>query len=140
MAITTYDPKQVVVSFLGNLLTGYAAGSFVTVQRTEDSFKLHIGADGEGVRTRSNNRSGTIVVKLVQTSPSNDILAAASAADELSGTGLGPAFVKDLGGRTLAVAQNAWVKKPATIDFGAEVGDREWTLESDELVVFPAGN
>jgi hypothetical protein len=140
MAITTYDPKQVVVSFLGNLLTGYAGGSFVTAQRSADSFTLHVGADGEAVRTRSSNRSGTVTVKLVQTSPSNDVLAAAAAGDELAGSGVGPLFVKDLGGRTLVAAQNAWVKKPAVVDFGADVADREWTLETDELLVFPAGN
>jgi hypothetical protein len=140
MAITTYDPKQVVVSFLGNLLTGYAAGSFVTATRAADTFTLHVGADGEAVRTRSANRSGTVTVRLVQTSPANDFLAAAAAADELSGAGVGPIFVKDLGGRTLAAAQNAWVKKPAVIDFGADVGTREWAFETDELIVFPAGS
>ncbi len=140
MAITTYDPKKVVVSFLGNLLTGFTSGSFVTVARAVDGFTLKVGADGKGTRVRSSNRSGTITINLDQTSPSNDVLSAAAAADELGGVGVGPFFLKDSGGRTLAVAQSAWVKKMPSVDFSDAAGSRAWVLETDELVVFAGGN
>ncbi len=140
MATTpTYDPDKVVVSFMGNILTHFADGTFVTLERNEDAFTLMVGADGETARARNQNRSGTLTLTLMQTSPSNDILAALAAADELDGLGVGPLLVKDLQGSTLALAQNAWIKKIATAEFGKELGSREWVFEMDSLQLFNGG-
>ena len=137
--IKTYDPSQVVCTFLGSPITGYADGTFVKVDRAEDGFALKVGAAGEAARSRNKNKSGTISFTLMQTSPMNDILSAAADADELLGTGVGAAMVKDINGTTLVLAATAWIKKRPSVEFGKEVGDREWVLESDNLAQFTVG-
>lgn len=135
----TFDINNVVATFLGNELSGFADGTAITIDRNEDTFTLVVGADGETARSRSNNRSGTISFTFLASSASNDILSAAAAADEATGQGVGPFFLKELNGGTTVVAPNAWVKKPASLEFAKEIGSREWTLECDYLEVHVGG-
>jgi hypothetical protein len=137
--MVTYDPAQIICSFLGNILIGFADGTFVKAERAEDQFMLKVGAGGESARARNRNRSGTIAFTLLATSPSNDILSAAATADELAGTGVGTVQVKDLNGLSLALAATAWVKKKPSVEFGKEVGTREWVLETNNLDIFVGG-
>lgn len=136
----TYDFKQVVCTFNGFQIQGFAEGGEISVERNEDAWTLQVGADGEGTRSKSNNKSGRITLPLQQSSASNDVLSAFADADELSNAGSGPFLMKDLSGRSLIVAEQAWiVKKPAT-NFGAESSPWEWVLETDNLVMSLGGN
>ncbi|SRR5258707_12603406 len=135
-----FDPKQLICTFLGNVLLGFADGTFVNIERNEDTFQLAVGADGDTARARSNNRSGRITFTLMQTSASNDILSAAAFADESTGTGIGPCMIKDLLGRTLVVCQNAWIVKPAPAGYAKDIQNRDWIIETDFLQVFLGGN
>ena len=81
----------------------------------------------------TSGRSARVTITLLQTSPSNDVLSAAAEADELAGTGVGTFLMTDLNGTTEAHAPNAWVAKPAAIEEGKEVGDREWVIDVDDL-------
>ncbi len=138
--LSTYDPSQVFITFGGFALQGIAKGSFVTVDRNEQAFTTYIGSDGEGARSKSCNKSAVITIKLMQTSDSNDILNGFAKADELANAGSMPFMVKDGNGRTLCIAENCWVQKSPTIDFGNEAGEREWKLESDSVEEFIGGN
>ena len=131
----TYDPSKVVFVFLGSIITGFADGSFIKAARNEDTYKLTKGAGGEGCRSRSLNRSGKVTCTLMQSSLSNDILSAAQTLDELTGAGVGPLLIKDLSGTALVVAENAWIVKPADVDFAKEVGSREWIIECDDMII-----
>lgn len=140
MAVKTYDPKKVVVSFGGAPLTGFAPGTFVEITYDEDAWTKMVGADGEGARARNANRGGKVKVTLMQTSVSNDVLSGYFVADRDLGTGALPLFVKDLLGRSLAVAVTAWIMKAADVKFGKELDTREWTFDTDNLEVFVGGN
>jgi hypothetical protein len=138
--LATYDPAQVFVTAAGTTLNqGIAKGSFVTVERNSDAFTTYIGSDGEGARSKSNDKSGTIKLKLMHTSDANDILSAFAKADEIANAGSFPMLIKDGTGRTLCMAENAWVKKMPSIEFGNEIGEREWTIESDNINIFVGG-
>ena len=140
MSVKTYDPKEVAVIVGGQIIDGYADGTFVTVERSEDSFSLQMGTDGEGTRSKSNNKSGKITIVLRQGAPSNAILSAFIQSDELNGSGIVPVLVKDNSGSSLYAAETAWVMKPASSEFGRESGSREYVLETDRLVMFTGGN
>lgn len=137
-----YSPDQVCVVFGAERLSGFADGTFVKVERNEDTFQTKVGADGEVTRTRNLNRTGIITVTLLQTSASNAALAALAAADELSPNGVSvlPVLVKDLNGNSLHHAAEAWVKKPAAGEYGKEVTTREWVIEAAVLQTFEGGN
>lgn len=138
--VKTYDPKQVAVICGSKIISGYADGTFVVVERNEQAFNLKVGVDGEGARAKSNNKSGKITITLLQSSQSNDDLSAFAAADELTGEGVFPCTVKDSSGTTLCAAATAWVQKMANPEFSGEIGQRVWVIESDEVDMLVGGN
>lgn len=140
MALKTYDFKQVAVIVGGRIVTGFAEGTGVTVERNEDAWTLQVGAEGEATRSKSNNRSGRVTLTLQQASESNAILDAFRQADELSNNGLQPMLIKDNSGNSLYTAEQCWVVKAPSAAFGAESDSREWILETDALVIVEAGN
>lgn len=134
-----YEPGKIIVTVGGIRLSGFADGSFVTAERNQQTYTLTVGADGKGARTKSNDRSGKVTLRLMQTSPSNDSLDALAALDEVSGTGVGALVVKDVLGTTLVHAESAWIQKPANVEFGKDMGEREWVFESDDLDMVSGG-
>lgn len=140
MALRTYDPKEVSIIAGGEIVQGYADGTFISIERDEDTWALQIGADGEGARSKSNNRSGTITLTLQQTSASNAILNALAQADELSNGGVFSVLVRDNNGGSLAAAETAWIQKPSNQEYGREAGEREWVIRTDNLSLATLGN
>lgn len=140
MAIKTYDAKQVSIIIGTRPMTGLADGSFVTVRRNAEAFMLQIGADGEGVRSKSNNRSGQIELVLQQGSSDNDFLSELAIADELSNGGLIPILVKDNLGNSLYAAETGWIRKVPDSEFARETGSRNWVFETAQLNVFVGGS
>lgn len=127
----TLDPKKVIISFLGNIITGFADGEFITVERDADAFTKYVGADGQVARARNNNKSATVTITLAQGSPSNAVLSAAARLDELAGTGVGEFLMKDLGGATMWRAPNSWIRKLPATPMGKEIGTRQWVIDLD---------
>ena len=140
MAVRSYDPAQVSIIFAGIPIEGFADGTFLTVARNNQGFNMTVGSDGEGARAKSNDGGGTATVTLLQSSISNDALSAIANLDELSGDGVGPLMIKDGSGRTLVVAESAWVQKQPDAEFGREISNRVWVFESDNLIMFSGGN
>ncbi len=138
--VKTYDPKLVTVIFGGKIMSGFADGTMITIERNDPAFNLKVGTDGEGTRAKSNNKSGKITIHLMQSSASNDSLSAFAAADELSNTGVAAAAVIDKSGRTVVAAATAWVNKYPNAEFSKEPTTRSWVIETDELDIFLGGN
>jgi hypothetical protein len=97
------------------------------------------GADGEQARAKSNDKSGTFTFTLMQTSLSNAILQGFATADELSNNGTFPVLIRDNNGSELETAAIAWVRKPADRGRGKELENREWTVETGELIMVGGG-
>ena len=140
MSVKTYSAKDVTIIFNGATITGYADGTFMTAARDNPAFTIGSGADGEGWRAKSSDKTGTITLTLLQTSLSNDVLSAFAILDEASGNGVGPFLAKDGSGRTLISAQTAWIEKQADSEFARDQSDREWVLKTDSLNVLVGGN
>lgn len=139
-----YDPGRIVLVVNATQIQGYAPDTFVKASRNVPTVTAKAGCDGQVVRTKSRNRMGKVVITLLASSSSNEVLAAFLAADE-NGDGspsaaVGPLMIKDLNGTTLCSAANAWVTQPSDVEYGAESGNREWTLECDELKMHVGGN
>jgi hypothetical protein len=138
----TYDPSQVTIVLGAIIVGGYADGTFVNVERNEDSFSLAVGSDGEACRAKTNNRSGRVTFTLGQWSITNQLLSALSNLDEVSpaGDGIVPLLVKDNSGTSLYSAEKAWITKPAAAANSREPENREWVVETNYLVVNVGGN
>lgn len=140
MSLSTYVPEKVSVSIAGHIVSGYAEGSFVEVDYTNDRISMSKGADGETARVITSDDSGSVTIRLLQTSLSNDVLSALYLADITSHSGLFPLTVKDDNGNTKIFSDAAWVKKLPTTSFGNELEDREWVIDCASLTVFVGGN
>ncbi len=135
----TYDPKKVSVIVGGHIVEGYADGTFVGVARNNDAWTRTGGADGEQTRAKSNDKSGTVTLTLMQSSLSNAILSGFTTADELNNGGTFPLLVKDSNGSEVHAAEIAWVQKRSDSGFGKENENREWVIETGELNMIGGG-
>lgn len=140
MAVTTYDAKKVAVIVGGIPMSGLADGTFVSIERDEDSFTKVVGADGQTSRAKSNNRGGSMSLTLMQSSPSNDVLTAFMLADETANAGVVPIAVVDFSGRTKFASAFGWIKKPPVAEFGKELSEREWVFDLSDVDIFIGGN
>ncbi|SKB05112.1 phage structural protein [Sporosarcina newyorkensis] len=132
MSVNTYDPLDTNVVVNNTILTGFADGTFINVERDEESYTAHVGAKGEVARARNANKMGKITVTLSQDSPSNSILSKmARGKDTFSVSVVDQNFGSTSGGN------DCWIEKPPNLEFGKEISEREWiivvpVLEIDE--------
>ena len=140
MAFANYDPKKIVVTVGGAPVTGYADGTFVNFERTNDAFSMVTGADNLTTRTKRNDKSGTLTLTLQQTSPSNDLLSTFANLDETDNVGVFSLQVKDAIGTTVVNAPAAWVRKFAPIERGNELSNTEWTIDCADSTITVGSN
>lgn len=143
MAFSTYDANDILINFAGIPVdSGYADGEFCRVEQAEDDFSLVMGTDGSGTRSKTNNRSATITIILMQSSKTNNALSTLNNLDKKkgNGAGVGPLLIKDKGGTTLFAAEKCWIQKPPNASFDRTATSREWTLATDKLERFDGGN
>jgi len=76
-----YSPDKVAV-ILGTVVAqGLAEGEFVTVEFTEDKRSMLVSTDGTGRHQKSLNQSGTVTLRLMDFSPTNDAIMTIDATD-----------------------------------------------------------
>ena len=138
--VRTYDAAQVVLTINGVAISGYADGTFISVEREEQSFTKVVGADGTTSRAKSNNRSGSLTLTILQTSPSNDVLSALLAQDELNNDAVVPVLIKDNTGKSRLFSATGWVQGMPTVEYGKEISNREWTIDLADIEFAIAGN
>ena len=136
----TYDPKMVVLTMGGVPIRGYADGTQIVAERSNDMFTKVSGNDGAVSRAKSNDKSGTVTVTLAQTSPSNDVLSAFHKQDELSNTGVKVLNCKDLSGRSTHFSSGAWIRKLPNAEYAKEITNREWVIDCDNLETLVGGH
>lgn len=127
-SVITYDPAKVYIIVGGAPLSGYADGTFVTIDEMSDGVMSQAGADGEVARSMSTDRRVEVTITLQQTSLSNQILASLYIADKISGAGVVPILVEDLTGATEFASGQAWINKMASRGYAKGIETREWKL------------
>jgi hypothetical protein len=135
-----YNPAKVAVSFNGIQLVGFMDGTFVSCERAEDAFETAVGAGGDVVRVRNQNRMGSVTVTLQAASPSNDDLSAIARDDEAFGLDYGDLLVKDGNGTTIARAEIAWIRKLPNVEYADSESGREWVFDCAELLMDVGGS
>lgn len=135
-----YDPAQIFLHIANIRITGFADGTFVTIDRITESFTSVAGASGEVARIRSRDKRGMIRFTLLPTHPDNDSLSTLIALDESLGTGVGVFSMSDGNGTSLANASNTWCKKYPALEYGKDLSNRDWEFECDNLDMVVGGN
>jgi hypothetical protein len=140
MSVFQYDPKAFSMIVGGKIITGFSDDDFVEVEREEDAWMKKVGVDGEVTRAKSNNRSGHITLRIMQSSSSNDDLSAFALLDEASNGGAVPVLAKDGSGRSLFATDAGWVKKFPKATWKKGVAFYEWVIDTGNLDIFIGGN
>lgn len=124
-------------------LTGLSDGDSVTARRNQPIYNSRAGNDGAVGRAKVTDKRGQVEVHIMQTSEMNDLLSTTFNLDSLSeeGSFVGPLIVKDLSGRTVISAGDAWLMQVGDVAFASgEVGERVYTFEAADLVMVLGGN
>lgn len=143
MSTKVYDANQVSMVFMGIPITsGYDDGEFLTIEQEMADFEKVVGTDGEVTRYKTNNRSATIKLKLMQSSAGNAALSVLNTLDISTpgGAGIGPMLIRDRQGTSIYTASKCWISKPPDVKFDRKPTAREWTLECSDLVRLDGGN
>lgn len=143
MSLKIYDPDQVIVVICGIRITGgYAEDSFIEFDQDSDDFEDVAGVDGEVTRSKTNDRRGTITLRLMQSADANNALSVLSNLDRSAhnGAGVGPTTIKDKGGTSLFVATKSWVAKPPPVTFARKAKEREWKIRCAVVERLDGGN
>lgn len=139
-SFATYDPKDVHVIIDGNPISGYADGTFLSVEFDEQQWNKVTGADGHTARSKTNNYAGKVTVTLLATSVGNDVMNSLWQRDRRNNSGAVPLIVRDSQGRTVWSAQYAWVQQMPTQDFSKDTESREWVIDCADLAGSIGGN
>ena len=140
MATKDYDPNKVTINLGGHIAEGFADGTFVTVTRNNPTWQVASGASGEHARAKTNDRTGTAELTLMQTSKTNDWLTSKMLLDEgPDNAGKFTFGIIDANGSTVVAAVEGWVQQPPSTEFGKELGDRVWTIEFGDVELFVGG-
>lgn len=138
--VKNYSPDLVDVVFKGILITGFAEGTFISIEREVDTFTKKVGSLGDVARTRSLNKSGKITITVMDTHPINDALATVIAADEATGLQYGPFSMKDRSGNTVARATEAWCMRVPKIARAQATGNVEYVFEAASIFIVHGGS
>lgn len=130
VGVKTFDPKMVVITWGVIPISGYAEGTFVRINRSGDAFAKSKGAGGDVERINRNQGDFEVEITLQQTASVNAELSAALAADQVTNAGVFPLTVKDLLGKTLFFAPQAWIRKDPEWEDGDDLNSRAWTFDT----------
>ena len=130
--ISTYNPKQVVVSVGTQIITGFADDSFVTIEPSGEGITKKVGCDGEIVRSVSPDNTYKVKFSLLQTSECNSYLSQLVDYDRETGDGIVPVTIKDLKGGLVFSTEAAWVIKKSPVTRGKSDNNREWELDTGD--------
>lgn len=140
----TYDARKVVVTLAGIVLPGgFAEDDGIKIAPVEpEKWTSIVGQDGKTARSKSNNNNFRVILSLMQTSDTNDILSRLFIQDNNNpgfATGVGAFQMADLNGTTLARGPSAWIVGWPEIPRGKTVKTNSWTLEVADGYIFVGG-
>ena len=131
-----YSPKDVVCSWNGIAIEGFAPDSFLRLQRTSPLVTPVVGAGGQVALTRNADKTGTIEIELMQTSLSNQMLSAIQAKQdnmELEEDISSNFVIYDPSCSVLATGINAWLQELPQIELGRDQNSKTWIFGCEKL-------
>lgn len=139
MSAKAYDGKDVLVIFGPILIEGYGEGDdVVQIESNTPVASQRIGVGGAAVVSVMHDESGTVRLRLLRTSPTNDLLQAAMEAFRSTKVFL-PLLVKDPRGRELHAAQQAYIAERPSSQHGGNASDVEWVIACPKLKSYQGG-
>lgn len=128
----TYDPKLINLDVNGTIITGYAEGTFISVEPNEDRITPYEGADGEISVAFRGAETATMTLTLARTSPSVPYLN--ELARKRADAGMFSVAVTDLNSNGTSVSSESCVLMSApTFEYSQEVNELEYTIYMEKF-------
>lgn len=141
MGAKQYNPNEMIFTFAGLSIKGFANENFISIERTTEAASSSVGAGGEVTVEVINDDRKQVTLTLQRTSKDNALLTALFRAQRLANQVLfSPLTVKDGLGNDLHTAPEAWIMDEPDADYGAESGTREWVFEAAKMVSIHGGS
>lgn len=136
--MSTYSFLDVNASLVGPggaINLGAGAGNSeegITIDPTEDVNTMTIGADGTPMHSLHANKSGTVIVRLLKTSPVNERLAQMYALQTASGSthGANTLSVANPVSQDVITCQQVAFKRAPTLTYAKDGGFNEWAFDA----------
>ena len=132
MALQTFDPKALIITAAGSTILGFAETQ-VAISRPDPMWNSQVGALGDTMRVKTNNKTTDVVFTLQQSSPSLAFLDAIAFADESElSNGVFTLEIKYVGGteaQVLLFTAEAYIEKKPDATWGNTPQDREFTIK-----------
>jgi len=141
-SLTTYDFDRVTAVVGPIMVDGFMEGTSISIEHEEDTFSHVVGDEGHVCRSKTLNRVAKVTLTLMQSSATNDKLAALHALDRDSpnGAGIIPLTIIDRSGRTTVTGAQCWISRGPDINFDRVCVARVWILTVASLEFFAGGN
>ena len=127
--ITSYNAKDCVVTVGGVYITGLGE-DMVSGEKDEDNVNAVVGAQGDVVVNEVNNDLGTITLTVQGTSPQMPYLKKLAKTKEIV-----PVWVNNKAIGEKFGGSSAIIKKTPTLEYGAELADREIEIQVFDYTV-----
>lgn len=134
--ITTYDPEGIIFTLGEQILVGWNS---ISVTRTRPAFNTIYGIRGKHTRTLSYDTSAVMKITLPFSSEWNSYFSDIVTTDMQFGTGRCEVYLKDTGGTSLFVSNEAFVTTFADVSFDATLTERTWTIQCMTTDIFKVG-
>lgn len=141
MSSNVYSFLNVAAALVGpggviNLGNGAAASEEgISIEASEDINTMQVGADGNGQHSLHGNKSGRVTVRLLKTSPVNQLLSQMYAVQTASAAlhGQNTLTITDsIRGDVVTCRQVAFKKAPA-LTYAKEAGFNEWEFDAIKI-------
>jgi structural protein KPP10_ORF10 len=137
----TYSFKDVSASIngpTGSANLGYGAAiadEGITIDMAGDKETMHIGADGTPMHSLHADKSGTVTVRCLKTSPTNAILQAMYDAQQVSSTlwAQNVIIVRENESGDITTCSSVGFKKKANLKYGKEADIVEWPFNAGQI-------
>jgi hypothetical protein len=140
MTTNTFDPSKVILAINDYQITGFIDGAFIEVIQNAPYFRNVPGIRGKATRVRSRDRTGTVNIRLMQTSPDNEVLSKLVEQDDIHQSGLLLATLRDVGGQSGLQFGGAYIEGPPNINYSsAETSLRGWRLHYQFITRYYVG-
>lgn len=128
--LANYSPEDVVILLAGiHKVTGFADGTFVSIDKFSPTFTVKESTDGFVTRSLRASNLYTVRLTLNQASDSNNVLSLFHNADKITrGRAKFPIIIKDGSGSSVMFSAEAWISSVPSAQFSTSIEVREWEI------------
>ncbi len=129
MALNTFDPKDLIITVAGHRVRGFSETQ-VAISRPDAMWNSQVGATGDTMRVKTNNKTTDVVITLQQSSPSIDVLSDIATKDTLDNKGVfAMTIAYENASNFLLQAKDCYIEKKPDATWGNTPQDREFTIK-----------